>query len=54
MRRLTDLPVVGFPTRLQVRVPRLLCLNQSCAQRMYQGELACAERGRTVTRRVTR
>lgn len=54
VRRLTDLPVVGFPTRLQVRVPRFLCLNQSCAQRIYQGELACAERGRTVTRRVTR
>lgn len=54
VRRLTDLPVVGFPTRLQVRVPRFLCLNQSCAQRIYQGELACAESGRTVTRRVTR
>lgn len=54
VRRLTDLPVVGFPTRLHVRVPRFKCLNQACNQRIYQAELACAERGRTVTRRVTR
>ena len=42
VRRLTDLPVVGFPTRLHVRVPRFKCLNQACAQRIYQAELACA------------
>lgn len=27
-RRLVDLPVVGFPTRLHVRVPRFTCTNQ--------------------------
>ena len=37
VRRLTDLPVVVFPTRLHVRVPRFQCLNQGYSQRIYQG-----------------
>lgn len=34
-RQLVDLPVVGFPTRLHVRVPRFTCANDGdcCAFR---------------------
>ena len=30
VRTLMDLPVVGFPTRLHVRVPRFLCTTTDC------------------------
>lgn len=32
-RQLVDLPVVGFPTRLHVRVPRFTCTNPACGRR---------------------
>lgn len=35
-------------------MPRFLCLNQACYQQIYQAELAGAERGRSVTRQMTR
>ena len=33
-RRLVDLPVVGFPTRLHVRVPRFTCTNPTCSRKI--------------------
>lgn len=53
-RRLVDLPVVGFPTRLHVRVPRFTCGNEACGRKIFQASLACADNGAKLTRRVTR
>ena len=53
-RRLVDLPVVGFPTRLHVRVPRFTCTNPTCSRKIFQTSLPCADDGATLTRRVTR
>jgi transposase len=53
-RRLVDLPVVGFPTRLHVRVPRFTCTNPTCSRKIFQASLPCADDGATLTRRVTR
>ncbi|WP_198531406.1 transposase family protein, partial [Corynebacterium sp. HMSC074A09] len=41
-RRLVDLPVVGFPTRLHVTVPRFLCTAVSCKRKIFQESLPCA------------
>ncbi|OQZ91063.1 ISL3 family transposase, partial [Mycolicibacter algericus DSM 45454] len=35
-RVLTDLPVVGHPTRLRVRVPRFTCGNDGCAVTIFR------------------
>ena len=53
-RRLVDLPVVGFPTRLHVKVPRFRCTATSCKRRIFQASLACADDGSKLTYRVTR
>ena len=53
-RRLVDLPVVGFPTRLRVRVPRFTCTNITCGRKIFQASLACADDGAKLTHRVTR
>ena len=53
-RRLVDLPVVGFPTRLNVRVPRFTCTNPTCSRKIFQTSLACADDGAKLTHRVTR
>jgi transposase len=53
-RRLVDLPVVGFPTRLHVRVPRFTCTNQPCPRKIFQAPLSCADDGAKLTHRVTR
>ncbi|GAB3649225.1 ISL3-like element IS31831 family transposase [Corynebacterium nasicanis] len=54
VRTLVDLPVVGFPTRLRVRVPRFLCTMTSCPRKIFQVSLACADDGSKLTHRVTR
>lgn len=54
LRRLVDLPVVGFPARLDVRVPRFLCTATSCPRKIFQTSLACADDGSKLTHRVTR
>lgn len=54
LRRLVDLPVVGFPTRLHVRVPRFLCTATSCPRKIFQASLNCADDGSKLTHRVTR
>lgn len=53
-RRLIDLPIVGFPTRLHVRLPRYRCTTPDCLVKYYQAQLACAAPGKKVTHRVTR
>ena len=54
LRRLVDLPVVGFPTRLHVRVPRFTCTNASCGRKIFQATLSCADDGAKLTHRVAR
>ncbi|HZK32632.1 MAG TPA: transposase family protein, partial [Corynebacterium sp.] len=39
LRRLVDLPVVGFPTRLHVRVPRFTCTDTTCDRKIFQTSL---------------
>ena len=46
--------MVGFPTRLRVRLPRYLCVNQGCQRRIFQAGLDCAFDGEKTTGRVTR
>jgi len=53
-RRLVDLPVVGFPTRLHDRVPRFTCTNPACSRKIFQASLQCADDGAKLTRWVTR
>lgn len=53
-RTLVDLPVVGFPTRLQVRVPRFLCGTTPCPRKIFQASLSCADDGSKLTHRATR
>ena len=53
VRRLVDLPVVGFPTRLHVRAPRFTCTNQQCPRKIFQASLNCANDGAKLTHRVT-
>ena len=53
-RQLVDLPVVGFPTRLIVRVPRFTCTNPACGRKIFQTSLLCADDGAKLTHRVTR
>ncbi|SPJ40114.1 hypothetical protein CHUV2995_02920 [Corynebacterium diphtheriae subsp. lausannense] len=53
-RRLVDLPVVGFPTRLYVKVPRFRCTAASCKRKIFQESLTCADDGAKLTYRVTR
>lgn len=54
-RAVTDLPIVGHPTRLHVRVPRLTCENLGCTTRIFQqGMRALAEPRAKTTRRCTR
>lgn len=35
IRRVTDVPVVGHPLRLRVRVPRFLCVNTACEREVF-------------------
>lgn len=51
IRELTDIPVAGHPTRLQVRVPRFVCEGAECPRRIFQAQLEAAEPGAKTTRR---
>lgn len=53
-RELVDLPIVGFPTKLRVRVPRYICGNHACGQKIFRAGLACADDRSKVTHRVVR
>ncbi len=54
-RVLTDLPVVGHPTRLRMRLPRFICGNDGCSVmifRQHTGGVAAAKA--STTRRCAR
>ena len=54
-RRVTDLPIVGHPTRPHVRVPRFICENTACEVRIFQQRTPMlAEPRAKTTRRCTR
>src|SRR5699024_4750526 len=54
-RKVTDLPIVGHPTRLHVRVPRFTCDNTECETRIFQQRMpALAEERAKPTRRCSR
>ena len=53
-RQLVDPPVVGFPTRLHVTVPRFLCTAASWKTKVFPASLACADDGSKLTYQVTR
>ena len=52
-RVLTDLPVVGHPTRLRVRVPRFICGNQDCAVKIFRQRLDGVAAPKAATNRLT-
>jgi transposase len=55
IRKVTDVPVVGHPLRLQVRVPRYRCTTDSCAREVFAANTdRLARRGHTTTRRCAR
>jgi transposase len=55
MRNVTDVPVVGHPLRLRVRVPRYRCVTDSCEREVFAHNTdRLARRGATTTRRCAR
>jgi len=55
IRRVTDVPVVGHPLRLRVRVPRYRCTAPHCAREVFAHNTdRLARRGWTTTRRCAR
>ncbi|GAB3695148.1 ISL3-like element IS31831 family transposase [Corynebacterium nasicanis] len=54
-RKVTDLPTVGYRTRLHVRVPRFTCDNTEYGTRIFQQRISALAEPRTnTTRRCTR
>jgi transposase len=55
IRRVTDVPVVGHPLRLQVRVPRYRCMAADCDREVFAHNTdRLARRGWSTTRRCAR
>jgi transposase len=55
IRRVTDVPVIGHPLRLRVRVPRYRCTTTSCDREVFAHNTdRLARRGWTTTRRCDR
>jgi transposase len=55
IRRVTDVPVVGHPLRLRVRVPRYRCLTAECSREVFAHDTdRLARRGWSTTRRCAR
>jgi transposase len=55
IRTVTDVPVVGHPLRLRVRVPRYRCVNAGCEREVFAHNTdRLARRGWTTTRRCAR
>ncbi|MHC9574522.1 hypothetical protein ACQQ7E_01755 [Corynebacterium diphtheriae] len=54
IRRLLDLPIVGYPTRIYVRLPRYRCTNKRCLQKIFHAGLAYAPDNSKTTDKVTR
>ncbi|MFC5424089.1 ISL3 family transposase [Brevibacterium otitidis] len=53
IRRLTDVPITGHPTRLHVRLPRYQCVHAQCPRTIFQHQLEAAEPGAKTTKRAT-
>jgi len=55
IRQVTDVPVVGHPLRLRVRVPRYRCVNTACGREVFAHNTdRLARRGSSTTRRCAR
>lgn len=55
IRTVTDVPVVGHPLRLRVRVPRYRCVNTVCEREVFAHNTdRLARRGWSTTRRCAR
>jgi transposase len=55
IRKVTDVPVVGHPLRLQVRVPRCRCGEAGCEREVFAHNTdRLPRRGWTTTRRCAR
>ena len=55
IRSVTDVPVVGHPLRLRVRVPRYRCVNTACEREVFAHSTdRLAVRGWSTTRRCAR
>src|SRR6201993_885952 len=55
VRKVTDVPVVGHPLRLRVRVPRYRCVNVGCEREVFAHNTArLARPGWSTTRRCAR
>jgi transposase len=55
IRKVTDVPVVGHPLRLRVRVPRYRCTTTSCDREVFAHNTdRLARRGWSTTRRCAR
>jgi transposase len=55
IRRITDVPVVGNPLRLRVRMSRFRCTTTSCGREVFAHSTdRLARRGATTTRRCAR
>lgn len=53
-RQLVDLPVIGFPIHLHVRIPRFTCTDTTCDRKTFPTSLSWADDGAKLTHRVTR
>ena len=54
-RRITDVPVVGHPLELRVRVPRYRCVHDGCAREVFAHDTSrLARPGWSTTRRCAR
>ncbi|WP_158009570.1 transposase family protein [Corynebacterium diphtheriae] len=52
IRSLVDLPIVGYPIRIYVRLPRYRCTNKCCLQKIFHatGALTSAACRKSSTR----
>jgi transposase len=54
-RRVTDVPVVGHPLQLRIRVPRYRCVHDGCAREIFVHDSSrLARPGASTTRRCAR
>ena len=53
IRKLTDVPITGHPTRLHVRLPRYQCVHAQCRRTIFQHHLDAADPRAKTTKRAT-
>lgn len=54
VREIVDLPMVGHPTRLWIRLPRFAYPDTECGTKIFQQQLACAKPKAKLTARCIR